>query len=343
MKYALTTKKTKQGDITFITITTDHYRFVLCDFGASIYEISYIGDLEETLLTLTPKYLEDFMVSEGYYGKTVGRTSGRLFSTPIKINNKTYHLNPFISQDAMLHGGAHGFSFKRFSIKDISKTQDDLSIHFISHMRHMEDGLPGELDLEVVYHIKADQLLIRFFAHTTETTLCNITNHTYFTFGMKDEKIDRTLLKIDSHHYLDVDDNYHFKDIKDSRRTCFDFKEQRSVSEAMSTLSKTPYKGLDHVFMFDQTNTLELYHPITGHGMLVETSYPSVVLYSHNYPDNIPFKLFKDDRKHHGIAVECQFEPSGIHHPSLHSAILEPEETYQHFISYQFFRKEAEQ
>lgn len=341
MKYELSTYRTKKGEISLITITTNLYRFVLSDFGASIYEISYIKDFEDTLLTLTPETLEDFIESKGYYGKTVGRTSGRLFSNPFNLDDQTYIVSPFISKDAMLHGGESGFSFKRFTINNIVETKDEITVIFESNINHLEDGLPGLLNLAVKYVVKENKLTIMFEGNTTETTLCNITNHTYFTFGIKDSTIEPSILFMDSHQYLACDDAYHVERIKETKHTLYDFRQQKSLKNIMNELNDTPYQGLDHVFLFDQHQSLKIHHPETNHGVLIETSYPAVVLYTHNYPDHISFKSHQHSRKHQAIAMECQFEPSGIHYPMLHSSILRPDQLYQQFISYRFFRSEA--
>lgn len=341
MKYELSTYQTKKGEISLITIKTNLYRFVLSDIGASIYEISYIKDFEDTVLTLTPETLENFIESKGYYGKTVGRTSGRLFSIPFQLDDQTYTVSPFISKDAMLHGGENGFSFKRFMINDIVEKKDEICVVFESRINHLEDSLPGLLNLKVTYFLKEDQLNIMFEGKTSETTLCNITNHTYFTFGIKDSTIHQSILSMDSHQYLETDGAYHVKRIKETKHTLYDFRQQKSLKNMMNELNDTPYHGLDHVFLFDQHKTLKVHHPETNHGVFIETSYPAVVLYTHNYPDHIPFKSHQNNRKHQAIAIECQFEPSGIHYPMLHSSILKPDQLFQQFISYRFFRNEA--
>lgn len=68
-------------DVSFIEITNSRKMEVcLSTFGASFYELktpNKKGEVE--YIILTPTNLEDFYYSDGYYGKSVGRFSGRIY------------------------------------------------------------------------------------------------------------------------------------------------------------------------------------------------------------------------------------------------------------------------
>jgi aldose 1-epimerase len=59
--------------------------------------------------------LDEFLTSPFYYGKTVGRTAGRLFHPSYSIGDTEYLLDE-TSNPSFLHGGENGFSFKHFEI-----------------------------------------------------------------------------------------------------------------------------------------------------------------------------------------------------------------------------------
>jgi|GEM_PF-622816 len=341
MKVTITKHHTVIGDIHLLCIQSSKYRYVLSDYGASIYEILYLENDKETLLTITPETLNDFVSSKSYYGKTIGRTSGRLFNKPFQIDKKSYFMKPFISKDATLHGGPLGFSFKLFDIKEVIENEHEIIITFHASMKNFDDDLPGDLSLDVTYMIKSNEITIYYKALSSDETLCNITNHTYFSLGIEKEKIDHSILKISSQKYLKTDEKYHFEMLEDTKSTIFDFYISRTLEDTMDQLKQSTFHGLDHTFLFDDEHEVSIYHPMTNHGVHVKTSYPAVVLYTHNFPDQIPMKYSKTHKKHQGIAIECQYEPSGIHHFELNHALLEKNQLYHHFISYTFFRHEV--
>ncbi|PKK93135.1 MAG: hypothetical protein CVV61_06175 [Tenericutes bacterium HGW-Tenericutes-6] len=341
MKVNTTKHQTIIGDIHLLSIESNRYRYVLSDYGASIYEVAYLENDKETMLTITPDSLNDFVSSKCYYGKTVGRTSGRLFSKSFRIGKKSYKVKPFISKDAMLHGGPHGFSFKLFDIKEIIENEHEIIITFHTSMKNLEDDLPGDLTLDVTYIIKPDEITIHYDALSNEETLCNVTNHTYFSLGIEEELIDQSILSISSQKYLKTDEGYHLEMLEDTKSSIFDFYISRTLEDTMDQLKQSAFQGLDHTFLLDDKHEVSIYHPRTNHGVLVKTSYPAVVLYTHNFPDQIPMKFTKTHKKHQGIAIECQYEPSGIHYSKLNHALLEKHQAYHHFISYTFFRHEV--
>ena len=105
-------------NIFFITIKNDlKMEVTLCSFGASIYELKTLdknGNLES--IVLTPNNLKDFKYTDAYYGKTIGRYSGRIDNAQCVINNAKYQLEKNWNGINALHGGYKGISFANFDL-----------------------------------------------------------------------------------------------------------------------------------------------------------------------------------------------------------------------------------
>ncbi len=328
----------KKGvNIKKITLENDCSKVILLSYGAGVYQ--YVFDNQD--LIIVPKTIEDYMDDLTYFGKTMGRTSGRLVVPSYSINGKSYEVKPFRSDYTSLHGGEHGFSTKNFEL--VNCNEHLATFRYVS--KDLEEGYPGELTLDVTYELKEDGTLdIKHHATTTKDTLCNITSHVYFNLNQDKETIDEHMLQINASFYLDIDENYLLKQKKSVEKTPFDFRELSMFKKHIDAMKTTSFYGFDHTWIFDDSKDNEpnaiAYDHVNNIGIKAYTSYPAVVLYTSNNPAGIPLQgPFKGDAIHSSFTLECQFEPGGIHHDHLNKAILKKGETYQHFIKYEPFRK----
>ncbi len=122
----------------------------LISYGAGLYKYLFLGDN----IVITPKTVDEYMHDLTYYGKTIGRTSGRLVVPSYEINGKTYEVKPYRSDFTSLHGGPTGFSTQNFDV--ISKTDSKVVFRYISE--DLEEGYPGKLVLDVTYELDNDEI-----------------------------------------------------------------------------------------------------------------------------------------------------------------------------------------
>jgi len=331
-----------QGVIELYTITTQHgFEVTLCNYGASIYEIAFIKDQKKDVLTLTPENIEVFLSSKAYFGKTVGRTSGRLSTPNYQIKGKTYEVKPYISQDAKLHGGQKGFALQVFKTQDIIESSEEVKIVFSHFSPHMEEGYPGNLKVKVIYQITAHhEIIITHEAISDEDTVLNMNNHTYFNLSSHQEDVLAHKLYVDADTYVDVDESYQFKAILPVKNTPLDFHVARPIKEAIDYFKDKAFKGLDHVFNLNHNQKVvaKLYDEKSTYGVTVKTTYPVLVLYTYNFPTQEKFLGKKMNQSYAGVTLECQYEPDGIHHKALHSAILDKGNLYHHITVYAFYK-----
>lgn len=309
----------------------------LISYGAGIYKYQYHGHH----LIITPKTIDEYMHNLAFYGKTIGRTSGRLVVPSYEIHGQPYEVKPYHSDVTSLHGGPKGFSTQNFDV--VSKTDSKVVFRYVSD--DLEEGYPGKLTLDVTYELDQEGALhIDFDAQSTKDTLCNITNHAYFNLNQKNKTILDHEITIKASKYLNIDKKHLLKSVDQVTNTPFDFREPKRFRDAIKDMQHTPFNGFDHAWIFndlsDDAVKASAYDPISRIGLDVYTSYPAVVIYTHNDPAIISLDgPYDQDAIHSSFTFECQYEPGGIHHKSLNSAILNKDELYHQFITYKPYIK----
>lgn len=317
-------KQTIYGDVSLVTLENDDLKVVLTNYGAALFHV-YVkqnGTLKE--VSVQPDDINDFLSSSFYYGKTVGRTAGRLFLPSYDIGENTYFL-PDENKVSFIHGGPEGFSFKHFDI--MAYSQHDVTFKTTSY----EDEGPydGDMTLEVKYQIEGESLVISFKAETTKTSLCNITNHIYLNLSDAVNIYDHEIV-IHADQYLNIDKDNRVLSI-DQVNAPLDINRMQPIKPLLDIMKHTPFEGFDHTFLLSKKHPLDMVVASKNITLEVKTSYPSIVLYTHN--NLAPYEMRGQkplDNQHMGFTIECQFEPGGIQVHDLHDAILHPGDMYEH-------------
>lgn len=329
-------------EIKVITIKNNNNMVLkLLNYGATIIEIlvpNKEGIVENVVLTY--ENLKDYLHNPSYFGATIGRTAGRIADGRFQLDGVEYLLQKNFGKSHG-HGGGKGFSFQVWEDKIIEKKNETL-VEFRYTSRDMEEGYPGNLDCKVTYKLTNDnKIIIQYEGRTDQRTLCNLTNHTYFNLsGNYKHKVTEQYLRVKSNEFLELDQYL----IPTGRRihvqnTPMDFRKEKLIGkdiEADDPQLKLA-NGYDHPWILSKDGPqIELYDPSSGRKMLVTTSYPSVVIYTYNYPNNERLKYDKVGKKYDGICFETQYEPDGIHHKNFHWAILDPDKRYYEKTEFKF-------
>jgi aldose 1-epimerase len=334
---------TNVGEIEYVELKNKNdMRVTLSTYGAAIINIHLKNkDGREILVTMQSSDLNDFNISKQNYGKTIGRYSGRILTKPFKLNNETYQATPYGSDDSQLHGGKLGFGQRHFELVELRDFDYMKSVTFKLISKHLEEGFPGDLTVFITYTLDdLNKLTVDFNAKSNLDTICNLTNHVYFNLSGNVENIDHHLLMVNSKNRVDIDSNYVPQGIVSTIGTEYDFTKERLLSDAFTYLNQNEFTGLDHTFILDNQNldkkAVSLKHIGSKIGLNIYTDYPAVVLYTHNHLCDDVKDITINKGYHSSIAMECQYEPGGIHFPFLSDAILKKEDTYQHKIIYEF-------
>ena len=144
--------------------------------------------------------LEARLDSDAYLGSTVGRYANRIAGGRFPVDG-TWHTVPVNEGDNALHGGPDGFDRRLW--RTVATTGTSVRLALVSP--HGDQGFPGELTVEVTYEIAMGSVSINYRATTTQTTVVNLTNHTYFNLdGPASDGIDDHLLTVEADGYLPV-------------------------------------------------------------------------------------------------------------------------------------------
>ena len=333
--------------ISFISFTNKNdFKAVFCSLGASIYAIymkSKYGYIENVIMT--PKNDEDFLDTEAYYGKIIGRTSGRISNASFTLDGKTYSLVSNRDNNVVLHGGDEKFNDMVYDY-EVYEEKDKSYIIFKGFSKDGSAGYPGDVNFKITYTVfeDKDDVLIDYYATTNKKTVLNLTNHAYFNLsGDFKRSILEHELMIKASRFIDIDEDLLpicIRNVND----VMDFRDGKRIGMDInaSSLQDHAYLGYDHPFIFDDQNyeicNATLVDPISQRQVEVYTTYPSMVIYTNNYPTNKPM-IDKEtlDSKHDAICLECQFIPNGINVDSEEDkAILDKNEVYHQMTRYSF-------
>lgn len=305
----------------------------LLNYGAAIVDIlvpDHEGSIESVVLSY--ENIEDYKENPPYFGVTVGRTSGRIAGAAFELNGKVYNLvNNFGPHHG--HGGPRGFSFQVWDYEiQVDENQTEVIFTYLS--KDMEENYPGNLSVKVTYTLtEENEIFIEYEGNTDQKTLCNLTNHAYFNLsGNYQRMISEQYLRMEADGFLPLDANQiPTGEITHVEGTPMDFRVLKPIGKDIGADDEQIImaKGYDHPWILQGCeNQIEMLDKESGRKMTVTTTYPCVVVYTHNYPNDEKLKHGKRGRAHDGICFETQYEPDGIHHGHFHSAILDAGETY---------------
>ena len=291
-------------------------KVTLCNVGASIYDIEtvdYKGNAESILYTTLKK--DDFPYDGSYFGKTIGRTGGRISNSKFILNGMEYKIE---SDDPNgLHGGKDGLSFKEFNYE---KMEDDsyITVIFSYLSKNMEAGYPGDLDLKVIYKLykNINKLTINYVGVSNKDTLLNLSNHSYFNLsGNAKRDILGHELWINASKMEKIE-NLIPKDIVKCEKI-YSFKNKHLIGDYLKEseiINNT--NGYDFPYIFDENDILKdnakLKDSISKRTLTIRTTYPTVVLYTCNYVGDEIMNNEKKAMPYYAACLECMYHPNTI-------------------------------
>ena len=109
----------KIENVSFISLDNENGMFLtLSTNGAGIYQLEVVdANNKRESVVLTPQDLNDYYTAGGYFGKCVGRFSGRIDEGKCKINDVEYNLDINWNGVNSIHGGFNGIHLKTLIMK----------------------------------------------------------------------------------------------------------------------------------------------------------------------------------------------------------------------------------
>lgn len=277
----------------------------------------------------------DYEVNSPYLGAIVGRVAGRISGGTFQLNGNNYRVTQNEGNNH-LHGGNKGFSHVLWDAKIIEKV-NEVSLEFFYNSPDGEEGYPGNVEMKVTYILNDfNEFTISYYGISDQTTLLNVTNHTYFNLsGNLKRDILNHELTIDSDKFLELQENLlPTGNIVNVDNTVFDFRNGRIIGEGINSNHSQNIianNGYDHPFLLNKNHQQEiiLVEKESGRKLIVETDEPCVVLYTGNTLGNEFSFSGTPSRKYLGLCLETQHPPDSINHPQYQSFILQEKQEYQ--------------
>ncbi|TDP02255.1 aldose epimerase family protein [Flavobacterium sp. 245] len=260
-----------------------------------------------------------------FLGSSIGRYAGRISGGEFAIDDVVYKIE---NQNGVhLHGGENGFFKKFWSVK---KVADDFVI--LSYKsKHLEEGYPGNLDVEVLFQLtQENEVKITYKATTDLATPVNLTSHVYFNLNGKGSVLDHEL-QINSDFHLDVDSQLiPTGKLNSSKGTAFDRNEK-------SKIKREDFNGYDDTFVFNEKQLKgTLSSSESSINMDIFSNQPAMVVYT---PEEFPVLPFSNESQYDRFPAIC-FEPQNFpdapnkkHFPN---SILRANETYLNEMVFAF-------
>ena len=286
------------------------------------------------------KYLNN--TGERYLGAVVGRVANRIAGGTFTLNDSVYQL-PKNDGDNTLHGGELGTDRVVWDV--VNANDSTLVMHVV--LPDGQDGFPGNLDITMTYTLtKNNEFRINYLATTDKTTLCNLSNHTFFNLKGEGNTVLDHELQIESSWITTVDENIlptgKFLSVKE---TPFDFSEMHAIGDNINAnhIQLTNGHGFDHNWIINNAvggkvvHHATLYEPQSGRKMEVYSDQMGLQFYSGNFFDGKSTgKYGKPLLKHESFALETQLFPDAPNQENFPSAVLRPGEEYHHTCIYRF-------
>ncbi|MFZ4263359.1 aldose epimerase family protein [Sphingobacterium sp. HJSM2_6] len=322
-------------------------QIALTDYGARLVSVlvpNNRGELIDVVLGYDSinGYIE---AQEQYQGATVGRFCNRIAAGKFTLAGENYELAQNNNGNS-LHGGIEGFHRKIWDRQVSFNKQVDF--YYVSP--DGEEGFPGELNTTVSYELtNNNEIIIRFRARTTKTTVINLTNHAYF--NLEGEGHGDSLgheICIHSDEYLPINEKQiPTGEIAPVAGTVFDFRTPKMLGLDIGAAEEQLIfaSGYDHTFVNNQPISQAIasaYSKTSGIELEVYTSEPGIHLYSGNFMADDKGKSGNKYLRYGGFCFEAQHYPDSPNQPHFPSVILQPGEEFNSEIRFKFnLKKEA--
>lgn len=273
------------------------------DYGAATRAVEVFG----RSVGMTFESVDRYEARTTYSGAIVGRHAGRIGEAAFTLNGKEYKL-AVVDGPNHHHGGLEGFSHKLWDVK-----AEDETLVCTYTSPDGEEGYPGTLTITVTYEWADDTTLaVTLDAVCDQDTVASFTHHGYWnlsgeeTIGSHQYRVHAPVVVLGDEHTLPTGE------LAQVDGTPFDFRSARALSDQF----------LDHTF------------PVPGDG-LRELGFLSAHNLTLTVSSTLPaLHIYTGVGSH--AALEAQFIPDAIHHPSFPSTVLRAGNRWHHTIEYKF-------
>ncbi|XWS37452.1 hypothetical protein CRYUN_Cryun19dG0044000 [Craigia yunnanensis] len=294
------------------------------------------GKLDDVVLGYDS--VNDYKNDTTYFGAIVGRVANRIGGANFTLNGVHYKI---VANDGKnsLHGGSKGFGDVIWTVKNYKK---DSHITFTYNSFDGEEGFPGNLSVSVTYMIiGTNKLGVKMVAKPlNKATPVNLALHTYWNLGghSSGDILSHTLQLFGSSITPVDGELIPTGKIVPVQGTPYDFLQPREIGSKFNQLSD----GYDINYVLDKSSPKHLrkvavvQETKSGRKMELWTNMPGVQFYTSNMLKSEKGKEGFTYSIHAGLCLETQGFPDAVNNPNFPSQIVNPGDTYKHFMVYRF-------
>lgn len=329
------------------TLTDDDgYEASFIDLGAvwvSMRVPDKTGKIEDVVLGYDT--VEKYELNPPHFGAVIGRNANRIARGKFTLEGKKYEL-AVNSEVNSLHSGPDYWGQRMWEGRAF-ETPEGSAVEFRLHSPDGDQGFSGEADIRVRYTLTQNHAIrIDYEMRSDQTTVCNLTNHSYFNLaGHKAKNILNQEVWIDADTFLPADlFSIPTGELEEVANTPMDFREYTEIGAGI----QSDYECIMQGEGYDHNWVLRAYngevHLVagardkeSGRGMLVYTDMPGIQFYTGNFLDSsLTGKDGADYPSRSGYCFETQFFPNAINMPEFVQPILRVGEVFKSTTVYQF-------
>ena len=300
------------------------------------------GRLENILLSFQDPV--HYLDNGSYLNGIIGPTSGRIKDGYITIHDQDHQLDQNFLNKHHLHGGKECFAFQFFDL-EAHEEKDKIRIHARLSSFESDSLYPGNKEIQITYQIEANKFTIFYKGSSDQDTVLNMTSHLYFNLSGEQTDILNHQLMIDADKAMDLNQEFLPNQIKSVDDLSLNVTSPTYIKDLLTNALRSSHiKGIDHPFILNKRQAFDasLFDPSSGRLMQVKTSYPMLVCYTHNYPEDILLTNQTKNQAHQGICFETQFTPNPLAFQDLQQPLLLKGHLYQEKTEYYFsIKKES--
>ena len=269
-----------------------------------------------------------------YFGAIIGRYANRIANGAFTLNGHTYHL-PINNGVNTLHGGTHAWNEKVWT-PSTSTSSGGVSLQLTYTSPDGQDGFPGTVVATVTYTLTSQNALeIKYHATTTEPTVINMTNHTYFNLaGESSGDVYNQRLMINADSYTPTNAGLiPTGEIATVAGTPFDFRTIKPIGQNIRDANQQLLlaHGYDQNWVLNRGSgdalalAARAVDPVSGRTLTTYTTQPGVQLYTSNFlVGDLVGTGGKIYRQGSGFTLETQHFPNSPNQASFPSTVLNP-------------------
>lgn len=285
---------------------------------------------------------EEMMKGDPFFGSVVGRYANRIAKGKFSLDGTEYSLTLNDGTNT-LHGGPGGWHSVIWNAEVLEKAEYP-AVKFTYNSPDMEEGYPGNMDVEVIYTWNDNnEIVVDYKCIAEKKTVLNITNHAYFNLhGAGTLDILDHQLTINASSFTPVDSTLiPTGELRPVTGTPFDFTTSHEVGERIGENYDQLKlgRGYDHNYVLDNNPEVDasVYDLVTGRLLEVITDQPGIQFYCGNFLNgSVIGHGGKPYNYRSGLCLETQHFPDSPNQPGFPSTVLNPGETFTSRTIYRF-------